>query len=202
MVNVFPASPPIISLSCERERETRVSRETRIFARRARSRDETRVVIIEIYAREIPSTRTLGTLFPRFVDFSFSIVARRSSSRLLASAASRLSARLALFFLLVLALFLGNDDDDDDDDRARPLVGLVDVFVFFSPRLLTPNARAIAGASAAPRSAQSANGNGARARASRVAGDLGRRDVDEDADADVDAPSRDMRRRARARTRR
>ena len=152
-------------------------------------------------AREIPSTRTLGTLFPRFVDFSFSIVARRSSSRLLASAASRLSARLALFFLLVLALFLGNDDDDDDD-RARPLVGLVDVFVFFSPRLLTPNARASAGASAAPTSAQSANGNGARARVSRVAGDLGRRDADADDDADDDAPSRDMRRRARAWTRR
>jgi hypothetical protein len=143
----------------------------------------------------------LGTLFPRFVDFSFSIVARRSSSRLFASAASRLSARLALFFLLLLALFLGNDDDDDGA-RGRPLVGFADAFVFFFSLFLPPNARAIAGASAAPTSAQSANGNGARERVSRVAGDLGRRDADEDDDAGVDAPRRDMRRRARAWTRR
>ena len=103
--------------------------------------------------------------------------------------------------LLLLALFLGNDDDDDGA-RGRPLVGFADAFVFFFSLFLPPNARAIAGASAAPTSAQSANGNGARERVSRVAGDLGRRDADEDDDAGVDAPRRDMRRRARAWTRR
>ena len=158
VVNVFPASPPIISLSYKsRTNEKRRAVSLSLFEcqRDASSSSSPR-------ARSTKTPRTFGTLFPPFFALASSFARRASSSRCRASASERFSERLALFFLLLLFAFLGSDDDEDAAAGFAAAVGGL-----FPGRFLPPpfgfafplNARAMSGASAAPTRAKMTNGD-------------------------------------------
>lgn len=161
VVNVLPASPPIISLSYTRSNE-RANERTRV------SQSVGRSLAFSYFHRESSSPRTrcvaktphtFGTLFPPFFALASSFARRASSSRCFASASERFSARLALFFLLLLFAFLGSDDDDDDTGFAFAVVGRFPPPPFGFAFDFPANARAMSGASAAPTRAKMTNGD-------------------------------------------
>ena len=162
VVNVFPASPPTISLSYksrtnEKHRARLVSL---LFHTSERPRDASSSSSPR--ARSTKTPRTFGTLFPPFFALASSFARRASSSRCRASASERFSARLALFFLLLLFAFLGSDDDEDADAGFAAAVGGLFPGRFLPPPFgfaLPLNARAMSGASAAPTRAKMTNGD-------------------------------------------
>lgn len=161
VVNVLPASPPIISLSYtwsnERTSErTRVSQSVGRFFILPKSRHRDSSPPRTRSVKKAP--HTFGTLFPPFFALASSFARRASSSRCFASASERFSARLALFFLLLLFAFLGSDDDDDTG-FAFATVGRFPPPPFGFDFDFPLNARAMSGASAAPTRAKITNGD-------------------------------------------